>query len=142
MYMGAERPAAASAISSVTVTCPGRLSAEPAIVHIRERGNLPLLIGDQVLAELTQNDLVESWDTACALPIVELSKMCKIAGERLARAMEERIEFADLPELVVDAAVLFLLAIKRYGIRSPEDIPACSVSYDVARGQEVVVLPA
>ena len=142
MYMGAECLAVASAISSVTVTCPGRLSAEPAIVRIRERGNLPLLVGDQVLAELTQNDLVESWETACALSVVELAQMCKIAGERLVRAMEERIEFADLPELVVDAVVLFLLAIKRHGIRSPEDIPACSVSYDVARGREVVVLPA
>lgn len=142
MYIGAECLAVASAIGSVTVTCPGRLSAEPAIVHIRERGNLPLLVGDQVLAELTQNDLVESWETACTLSVVELAQMCKIAGERLVRAMEERIEFADLPELVVDATVLFLLAVKGYGIRSPEDIPACSVSYDVARGQEVVVLPA
>ena len=142
MYMGAEGLAVESAINSVTVRCPGRLSDEPAIVHIRERGNLPLLVGEQVLAELTRNDLVESWETACTLSVAELAQMCKIAGERLVRAMEERIELADLPEVVVDATVLFLLAIKRHGIRSPEDIPACSVSYNVARGEEVVALSA
>jgi hypothetical protein len=46
--------------NSVTVTCPDRLSVDPAVVDIRLRGNLPLLVGDQVLAELTREDLVET----------------------------------------------------------------------------------
>jgi hypothetical protein len=142
MYMGMGWQAEESRFNSVTVTCPDRLSGVPAIVNIRERGNLPLLVGDQVLAELTRSDLMESWETACALPGLELAQMCRLAGERLAKAMEDRIEFADLSDVVTDAAVLFLLGIKRYGIRSPEDIPACSVSYDVARGEEVVALSA
>jgi hypothetical protein len=127
-------------INSVTVTCPDRLSRDPAIADIRGRGNLPLIVGDQVLAELTRNDLVESWETASMLPVKELSQMCRIAGERLARAMEESIEAADLTEVVTDAAVLFLLGIRRHGIKTPDDIPACSVSYDLARGEEVVAL--
>jgi hypothetical protein len=139
MYMGMDNLAIEFEVNSVTVSCPGRVSDVPGIVHIRERGNLPLLVGDRVLAELTRSDLVESWETACELPLPELAQMCKIAGERLVKAME-RIEFADLPEIVSDAAVLFLLGIKRHGIRSPEDIPACSVSYDVSRGEEVVAL--
>jgi len=142
MYMGTECPDVQSGVNSVTVSCPGRLSNVPAIVHIRERGNLPLLVGDQVLAELTRGDLVESWDTACALSVLELAHMCKIAGERLVKALDERIEFADLSEVVTDATVLFLLGIRRHGIRSPEDIPACSVCYDVGRGEEVVALSA
>jgi len=129
-------------INCVTVTCPDRLSKDPAITDIRERGNLPLIVDDQVLAELTQQDLVESWETACTLPVTELSRMCKIAGERLARAMEDSIEAADLSEVVTDAAVLFLLGIRRYGIRTPDDIPACSVRYDLTRGEEMVALPA
>ena len=138
--MGAEWLDVQAGLNSVTVSCPGRTSDVPAIVTIRERGNLPLLVGDQVLAELTRSDLVESWETACALPIPELARMCRLAGERLVKALDERIELADLPEVVSDAAVLFLLGIKRHGIRSPEDIPACSVSYDAARGEEVVAL--
>jgi hypothetical protein len=129
-------------INSVTVTCPDRLSEEPAIVDIRRRGNLPLLVGDQVLAELTQSDLVESWETTCSLSAKDLAAMCKLAGERLTKALEDNIEAADLSEVVTDAAVLFLLGIRRHGIKTPEDIPACSVSYDMNRGEEVVALPA
>jgi hypothetical protein len=129
-------------VNSVTVTCPDRRSEEPAIAEIRLRGNLPLLVGGQVLAELTREDLVESWETACALDAKDLSLMCKLAGKRLAQALEENIEAADLSEIVTDAAVLFLLGIRRHGIRTPEDIPACSVSYDVSRGEEMVALPA
>jgi hypothetical protein len=129
-------------INSVTVTCPDRHSQEPAIAEIRLRGNLPLLVGGQVLAELTREDLVESWETACALDSKDLARMCKLAGKRLAQALEENIEAADLSEIVTDAAVLFLLGIRRHGIRTPEDIPACSVSYDVSRGEEMVAVPA
>jgi hypothetical protein len=127
---------------SVTVTCPDRLSDDPAVVDIRLRGNLPLLVGDHVLAELTREDLVESWETTCALPARDLAAMCKLAGQRLVKALEETIEAADLTEVVTDAAVLFLLGIRRHGVRTPEDIPACSVSYDVGRGEEIVALSA
>ena len=128
--------------NSVTVTCPDRLSDEPAILDIRLRGNLPLLVGDHVLAELTRSDLNESWETTCALSMKELSAMCRLAGKRLAKALEDNIETADLSEIVTDAAVLFLLGIKWHGVKTPEDIPACSVSYDVGLGEEVVALSA
>jgi hypothetical protein len=128
--------------NAVTVTCPDRLSEDPAVLDIRLRGNLPLLVGDHVLAELTREDLVESWETTCTLPARDLKAMCKLAGQRLARALEETIEAADLGEVVTDAAVLFLLGIRRHGIRTPDDIPACSVSYDVGRGEEIVALSA
>ncbi|MGH6873798.1 MAG: hypothetical protein ACREDW_02190 [Aestuariivirgaceae bacterium] len=128
--------------NSVTVTCPDRLSDDPAVVDIRLRGNLPLLVGDQVLAELTREDLAESWETTCALPARDLKAMCRLAGERLVRALEETIEAADLTEIVTDAAVLFLLGIRRHGVRTPDDIPACTVSYDVGREEEIVALSA
>jgi hypothetical protein len=38
--------------------------------------------------------------------------------------------------------VLFLLGIRRHGIRTPDDIPACSVSYDLGREEEIVALSA
>ena len=56
--------------------------------------------------------------------------------EAAGKALEEKIETADLTEIVTDAAVLFLLGIKRHGVKTPEDIPACSVSYDVAAGKK------
>ena len=128
--------------ATVRVSCPDRLSVDPAVVDIRSRGNLPLLVGDQVLAELTQSDLVESWETAVSLSPKDLVQMSKLAGKRLARAFEENIEGADLTEVVTDAAVLFLLSIRRHGVRSPQDIPACTVSYDAVRDKEAFALSA
>jgi hypothetical protein len=128
--------------ATVRVSCPDRLSVDPAVVDIRSRGNLPLLVGDQVLAELTQSDLVESWETAVSLSPKDLVQMSKLAGKRLARAFEENIEGADLTEVVTDAAVLFLLIIRRHGVRSPQDIPACTVSYDAARDKEAFAVTA
>ena len=126
----------------VKVSCPDRLFDDPAVLDIRKRGNLPLLVGDEVLAELTRNDLVESWETTLSLSVKDLSKMCKLAGRRLARAFEENLEGANLTEVVTDAAVLFLLGMRKYGVRSPDDIPACTVTFDLKREREVVALSA
>ena len=128
--------------ATVRVSCPDRLSIDPAVVDIRSRGNLPLLVGDQVLAELTQSDLMESWETAVSLSPKDLVQMSKLAGKRLARAFEENIEGANLTEVVTDAAVLFLLSIRKHGVRSPDDIPACTVSYDATRDKEAFAISA
>jgi hypothetical protein len=128
--------------TTVSVSCPDRLSDDPAVVDILSRGNLPLLVGDQVLAELTQHDLVESWETALSLSPKDLAQMSRLAGRRLARAFEENIESADLTEVVTDAAVLFLLGIRKHGVRTPDEIPACTIVFDVERNKARFAVPA
>jgi hypothetical protein len=126
----------------VRVTCPHRADSRPALFDMRRRGSLPLLIGDHVLAELTQRDLIDGWEIACALSPLDLTRMCRKAGERLAGALEEASEPANLVEVATDAAVLFLLGIRRFGVWTPDEIPACTVSYDADKGEETVALSA
>ncbi|MDP4823471.1 MAG: hypothetical protein NWR47_05930 [Aestuariivirgaceae bacterium] len=131
------------AFDAVQVSCPARNCPDSAVQEIRSRGNLPLWIGGKVLAELSQNDLVESWSAAVELTPGELSRMCQIAGERLLRAFDDAPEPAPgLSEMVTDAAVLFLLGVRSHGVATPDAIPACTVSFDAEHGRAKMALSA
>ncbi len=117
-------------LSTFTLTCPGEETTDPQVQEIQGRGNLPLMIGDAVLAEIKYEDLVESWETAAALPATELNAMTALAGQRLSLVLENNLETGDLTDVVSDAAVLFLLAMRRFGVSEPHRIPACAVKWN------------
>lgn len=122
-------------LSTFTLTCPGEESTDPQVQDIQNRGNLPLMIGANVLAEINYEDLVESWETAISLPLAELNAMTTLAGQRLSLMLSDNLETEYLTDVVADAAVLFLLAMRRFGISEPHRIPACTVKWN---GQEAV----
>lgn len=116
-----------------TLTCPGNDCADERVHDIQLRGNLPLMIGSDVLAEISHADLLESWETAISLSHKDLNAMTTLAGQRLSEMLEENLDTEDLTELVSDAAVLFLLAMRRFGVSEANRIPACTVKWN---GQE------
>jgi hypothetical protein len=122
-----------------TLTCPAKDSPDLKVRAIRARGNLPLMIGDRLLAEIAQGDLVESWETAVSLSAASLADMSKLAGARLACVLEDNIDAADLADVVIDAAVLFLLAMRRAGVRTPDEIGPCVLLWDEERRQELIL---
>ncbi|MGE0004539.1 MAG: hypothetical protein AB7S92_03000 [Parvibaculaceae bacterium] len=124
---------------SFTLTCPAKDSPDRKVQAIRERGNLPLMIDDRLLAEIAQVDLVESWETAVALPAAALADMSRLAGARLAAVLEDNIDAADLTDVVSDAAVLFLLAMRRSGVRTPDEIGPCVLLWDEERRRELLL---
>ena len=132
-------PAALPEAPAFTLTCPAKDSPDREVRAIRARGNLPLMIDDRLLAEIAQGDLAESWETAVHLPAAALADMSKLAGERLASVLEDNIGSADLTDVVSDAAVLFLLAMRRAGVRTPDEIGPCTLLWDEARHQELVL---
>ena len=122
-----------------TLTCPAKDSPDHKVQAIRARGSLPLMIDDRLLAEITQGDLVESWETAVTLSPAALADMSKLAGARLASVLEDNIDAADLTDVVSDAAVLFLLAMRRAGVRTPDEIAPCTLLWDEERHQELIL---
>jgi hypothetical protein len=70
----------------------------------------------------------------------ELAAMTKLAGERLANTLKNEIDSADLTDMVADAAVLFLLTMRRYGANGPQAIPPCTVIWDAAHSSERLVM--
>jgi hypothetical protein len=125
-----------------TLTCPGNDSADARVHEIQLRGNLPLMIGSDVLAEISHADLLESWETAVSLPLKDLNAMATLAGQRLSEMLEENLDSEDLTELVSDAAVLFLLAMRRFGISEANRIPACTVKWNGQKATESVQMLA
>ena len=125
-----------------TLTCPGNDSADERVHDIQLRGNLPLMIGSDVLAEISHADLLESWETAISLPLKDLNAMTALAGKRLSEMLEENLDSGDLTDLVSDAAVLFLLAMRRFGISEASRIPACTVKWNGQEATESVQMLA
>jgi hypothetical protein len=128
--------------SVFTLTCPGNDCADERVHDIQLRGNLPLMIGSDVLAEISHADLLESWETAISLPLKDLNAMTTLAGKRLSEMLEENFYSEDLTELVSDAAVLFLLAMRRFGISEANRIPACIVKWNGQEATESVQMLA
>lgn len=125
-----------------TLTCPGNDSADARVQDIQLRGNLPLMIGTDVLAEISHADLLESWETAISLPLNDLNAMTTLAGRRLSEMLEENLDAGNLADLVSDAAVLFLLAMRRFGVSEANRIPACTVKWNGQEASESVQMLA
>lgn len=125
-----------------TLTCPGYRDGCGQKGNVPSHGNLSFMIGNDVMAEIDHADLIESWRAATGLSAAEAARMTEAAGLHLAEILDGGLATADLTEAVTDAAVVFLLAMKRYGISDPKRIPACTVMWHGQDGQGHVLLGA
>lgn len=128
--------------SVFAVNCAGYKPASRHAGGSRVQGKLSFSIGDSVVAEIAHDELMEGWRAANTLSAVDAAQMSCAAGERLSEILQSGLESADLTEAVTDAAVFFLLAMKRQGISDPKRIPACTVMWNGQDGQERVLLGA
>jgi hypothetical protein len=128
----------AEASSSFTLVCPGYRGVASHEGAARSEGKLTFTIGSQVVAEIGHSDLLESWEAAEELTPGEVVKMSKVAADHLSEILESGLAAGDLTEAVTDAAVVFLLAMKRNGIKDPKRIPACTVMWNGHEGEERV----
>jgi len=76
-------------------------------------------------------DLAQSWQAATELTAREAADLSDAAALHLMELLEEGLPAADLSEAVADAAVVFLIAMKRHGIVDPKRIPACAVMWNL-----------
>ena len=129
-----------SEVPCFTLVCPGYRSAGSHAGASAAAGRLAFTVGSQLVAELDDGDLLESWAATEALSAGELSEMSEAAALHLMEILEDGLPAADLSEAVIDAAVVFLLAMKRHGISDPKRIPACTVMWNLAAGREHVAL--
>jgi hypothetical protein len=123
-----------------TLVCGGYRSAGSHAGASAGAGRLVFSIGPNLMAELDQDDLIESWAAADELSAQEAAEMTEEAALHLSELLEEGVSAVDLAEAVTDAAVVFLLAMKRHGISDPKRIPACSVKWNLATGREQICL--
>jgi hypothetical protein len=127
---------------SFTLLCPGYRAVGLSSGASAQPGHLTFSIGTRLVAELTHDDLLESWAEADALSPGEAAEMAMVAADHLTELLDGGLAAADLTDAVTDAAVVFLLAMKRHGVTDPKRIPACSVMWHGQEGREHVVLGA
>jgi hypothetical protein len=118
-----------AAAPGFTLVCPGYRPAGLGPGASTTQGCLAFAIGSQVVAELGDEDLVESWAAAEELSAAELAALSEVAAGNLLDLLASGITDADLSGAVTDAAVVLLLAMKRHGISDPKRIPACTVTW-------------
>ena len=125
-----------------TVSCPETAKLGSPIHDIRARGNLPLLLEEEMVIELKRSDLLENWRETCALGRKRADHLLQEAASRINAALDDD-DFVDVPGLATDAAAFFLLALRQKGVKFPCNIPSCAVSYfhaehDFHHGEVVV----
>lgn len=111
-----------------TVSCPESALAGSPVDEIRARGNLPLVLEQDMVIELKRSDLLENWRETCALGRKRADSLMQEAATRIQAALDDD-EFIDAPSLATDAATFFLLALRQKGVKFPCNIPSCAVSY-------------
>ena len=94
-------------LADMVIICPPASAHGPA-AEIRARGNCPLEIGNELLAEIPIRDMETSWSTACKLPATKVQSMTRQLGHSLAEA-ELGLE---LDQRLGEAAAFFLLALR------------------------------
>ena len=115
---------------AVTVAYPSAQSEKSPYSSIVGRGNVPLLIEDCLLAEVSRDQLKREWAACKTISDADVADYCRRAAGRLSRAFESEIASADLSDIVANAAVLFLLSLRENGIVSTDQIGPCEVCYD------------
>lgn len=131
-----------AAAPGFTLVCPGYRAASSHAGASAGEGRLAFTIGSQLVAEMDYADLLESWAATEQLSAAEREVLSEAAATQLMELLEEGLETADLTGAVTDAAVVFLLAMKRHGISDPKRIPACSVMWTLTDARERVIFSA
>lgn len=130
------------AATGFTLVCPGYRASSSHAGASADEGRLAITIGAQLVAELEHADLLESWAATEELSAAERQEVSEAAASQLMELLEDGLDAADLAEAVTDAAVVFLLAMKRHGISDPKRIPACSVMWSGRDASERVLFSA
>jgi hypothetical protein len=105
------------------VSCPLKSDKDTPVQQIRARGNLPLVLQEDMVIELKRSDMLESWSETCALARSKVDTLVHEAALRINSALEDE-DFIDAPRLASDTAAFFLLALRHKGMKL---LPNCAI---------------
>lgn len=117
----------------VVITCPPENADGPA-AEIRARGNIPLDINGNLIAELQTHDMRESWASARKLNTQQICSMTRDLGSRLSNADTGEA----LDGKIADAAAFFLLALRHQHMTPSKATRGCRITWHTDTAQEEV----
>jgi hypothetical protein len=110
------------------ISCPTMAVGPSPVYEIRKRGNIPLVLQEDVVVELKRSDMIESWRSTCALGRGKADTLMKTAAARISGALEDEDSF-DIERLAADMAAFFLLAVRQKGLDVNEASRYCALSW-------------
>ncbi|MDH3742705.1 MAG: hypothetical protein OER56_14020 [Hyphomicrobiales bacterium] len=130
----------AAPISRTMIELPSAQADDAAVRDILQRGNIPLLIGDSILAEVANNEINEGLSATGSLSSAELADISTGLVESISDAFESGGEACNMAEVAADAAALFVLCLRRNNVLDVDNIPACSVSFTSQGNQAQLIV--
>ena len=110
------------------ISCPAMVAGSSPVREIRKRGNIPLVLQDDVVVEMKRSDLVASWRSTCALARGKADSLMKLTALRISDALADE-DSCDIESLAEDMAAFFLLAVRNKGMDVQVATRYCAVSW-------------
>jgi len=110
------------------ISCPTMAVGPSPVREIRKRGNIPLVLQDDVVVELKRADMVESWRSACALGRAKADDLMKSAALRITDALADE-DSCDIESLAENMTTFFLLAVRNQGLKVQDASRFCALTW-------------
>jgi hypothetical protein len=110
------------------LSCPVSDTPGTPVREIRKRGNIPLVLQEDVLVELKRSDMLESWRTTCAMGRKRSNDLIEAAAKRISLALEDE-DTCEVAELAQDMTAFFLLALHQKGLDPAQASRFCSLAW-------------
>lgn len=125
---------AVESLADMVIICPPASAHGPA-AEIRARGNCPLEIGSEVLAEISLREMKSNWNSTCKLSSREVTTLTRQLGHSLAEAELGQ----ELDRRLGEAAAFFLLALRHNKLTAKDAMAnGCLVIWHADTGFEEV----
>ncbi len=111
------------------LSCPALASANSPITQIRERGNLALVLQEELVIELKRSDLLESWQETCTLAREKVNDLVQQAACRISTALDDD-DGLDVQSLASDTAAFFILALRQQGVKATNSALDVEIRFD------------
>ena len=110
------------------LSCPVTATGASPVRDIRKRGNIPLVLEEDVVVELKRSDMVESWRSTCALGRKKADALMVSAANRITTALDDE-DNMDMESLAGDMTAFFLLAVHQKGLDVAQASRFCRLAW-------------
>ena len=110
------------------LSCPVTATGASPVREIRKRGNIPLVLEEDVVVELKRADMVESWRSTCALGRKKADALMASAANRITIALDDE-DNLDMESLAGDMTAFFLLAVHQQGLDMAQASRFCRLAW-------------
>ena len=110
------------------LSCPVSATGASPVRDIRKRGNIPLVLEEDVVVELKRSDMVESWRSTCALGRRRADALMASAADRITIALDDKDNY-DMESLAGDMTAFFLLAVHQKGLDMAQASRFCRLAW-------------